>query len=86
MIFFLFFISVVQGVFILKFYRSSNLEKPENNFTTEFEKYFSLEDDFFKPFDNKPWDPFEELKSMRERLDRMFDDSYNRFRKNPKKE
>jgi len=83
LIFFLFFILAVQGIIIVKLYRSSNLYKPKNNLRTEFEKYFNLEDDFFKQFDNKPWDPFEEFKSMRERMDRMFDDSYNRFKKNP---
>jgi HSP20 family protein len=82
-IIFLFFISAVQGIFIVKLYRSANLDKPEKNFTNEFEKYFSLKDDFFKPFDNKPWDPFNEFKSMRERMDRMFEDSNNRFTKNP---
>ena len=80
---FLLLISIGQSVFIVKLHRSSNQDKTENKVSKEFEKYFSLEDDFFKPFNNQDWNPFEEFQSMRERMDRMFDDSYNRFKLSP---
>ena len=76
-------ISTVQSIFLVKLYRSVNADMSGNEFTRDFGKDFGLKDDFLKPFDNKNWDPFEEFQSMQERMDRMFDDSYNRFRLSP---
>jgi len=76
-------ISTVQSIFLVKLYRSVNRAKSGDEFTQDFGKDFGLKDDFFKSFDNQTWDPFKEFRSMQERMDRMFDNSYNRFRLSP---
>jgi len=76
-------ILAVQSFFLIKLYRSVEHGNSVKELSQEFEKEFKLEDDFFKPFDDQAWDPFNEFQNMRERMDRMFNDSYNRFRLSP---
>lgn len=41
-------------------------------------------DDFFNtPFNAQTWDPFEEMQRMQRDMDRMFNNSYNRFNHSP---
>ena len=76
-------ISTVQSFFLIKLYRSVEHGNSAEELSQEFEKEFKLEDDFLKPFDDHSWSPFDEFQSMQERMDRMFNDSYNRFRLSP---
>lgn len=76
-------ISAVQSFFLIKLYRSVEHGNSAEKLSQEFDKEFKLEDGFFKPFDDQAWDPFDEFQNMRERMDRMFDDSYNRFKLSP---
>ncbi len=82
LIIFLLFISIAQSVFLIKLYRSVNQDSPVE-ITRDLGKDFGLQDDFFKHFDDQTWNPLEEFKDMRERMDRIFDDSFNRFRLSP---
>lgn len=76
-------LSAVQSYFLFKLYRSVEHGNSAEELSQELEKEFKLEDDFFKPFDDDSWSPFDEFQNMRERMDRMFNDSYNRFRLSP---
>jgi HSP20 family protein len=77
-----FVVSTVQGIFLVKLYHLFD-QDVSGNTTRKFENNLGIEEDILKRFDQQSWDPFEELQSMRERMDRMFDDSYNRFRRSP---
>lgn len=76
-------ISAVQGIFLIKLYRSADKNNSASELTQDLGKDFGLKDDLFERFDPDTWDPFEEFRSMQERMDRMFDDSYNRFKLSP---
>lgn len=41
-------------------------------------------DSMFNRFDREEWDPFEEMRHMREQMDSLFDDSFGRFSLTPK--
>jgi len=45
--------------------------------------FFDDDDAFWKGFDSEGWDPFDELKHMRERMNSLFDDSFGRFSLSP---
>lgn len=83
LVFLLLLFAIVQSIFLIKLNSAAKqgniIEKQDKN----FEKNFDRHDDFFKHFDSQIWDPMEELQSMRERMDRMFDDSHNRLRSSP---
>ncbi|MEJ2333717.1 MAG: Hsp20/alpha crystallin family protein [Desulfobulbaceae bacterium] len=76
-------VSAVQSFFLIKLYKSVEHDNSAEELSQELEKEFKLEDDFLKPFDDHSWSPFDEFQSMQERMDRMFNDSYNRFRLSP---
>jgi len=76
-------VSAVQGVFLIKLYRSVDRNNFANELTQDLSKDFGLKDELFEHFDPDKWDPLEEFRSMQERMDRMFDDSYNRFKLSP---
>ena len=76
-------VSAVQSFFLIKLYKSVGHDNSAEELSQELEKEFKLQDDFFKPFDDHSWSPFDEFQSMRDRMDRMFNDSYNRFRLSP---
>ena len=79
-------VSAVQSFFLIKLYKSVGHDNSSEELSQELEKEFKLEDDFFKPFDDQSWSPSDEFQSMRDRMDRMdrmFNDSYNRFRLSP---
>ena len=76
-------VSAVQSFFLIKLYKSVGHGNSSQELSQELEKEFKLEDDFFKPFDDQSWSPFDEFQSMRDRMDHMFNDSYNRFRLSP---
>lgn len=82
LIVFLLLVSTVQSVFLIKLYRTVNQDSPIE-ITKDLRKDLDLQDDFFKRFDDQTWNPLEEFQSMRERMDLMFDDSFNRFRLSP---
>ena len=44
---------------------------------------FSDLDEFWRDFDSGGWDPLDEMKRMRERMDSLFDDSVGRFSLSP---
>ena len=44
---------------------------------------FSNMDELWSGFDREGWDPFNELKRMREQMDSLFDDSFGRFNLSP---
>ena len=77
-------VSGIQSVFLIKLYKSveqdNTIVKMEENLDQHFEK----QGDIFKHFDlDKQWDPFEEFQAMREQMERMFDNSNNRFKLSP---
>lgn len=76
-------VSIVQGFFLVKLNRSLNRDSSAAETNRQFNGNFGLRDDQFNPFDSQKWDPFEEFQSMREQMDRMFDDSSNRLRLSP---
>lgn len=79
---FLLVVLVVQSVFLIKLYHVVDQDSSEE-ISRYLGKDLTLQDDSLKHFDDQMWDPFDEFQSMRERMDRMFDDSYNRFRLSP---
>jgi len=44
----------------------------------------SESDSLLSPFDPDTWDPFQEMAAMRDRMDRLFDESFRRFRFSPR--
>lgn len=75
-------VSTVQSFFMVKLYNSVH-QDASVNITKDLEDKSLLGDELLRNFDQQSWDPFEELQSMRERMDRMFDDSFNRFKHSP---
>ena len=79
----LFIVSTIQGVFLVKMYRSAHQGLSEDEIVQTFNKDFSPKGDFLKPFNQQPWNPVTEFQNMRRQMNRMLDDSYNRFRLSP---
>lgn len=76
-------VSITQSFFLVKLYRSTSQDNAVSALPRDLGQRDFPADDFFKPFDADKWDPIEELKSMRERMERLFDDSHNRFKSSP---
>ncbi|MDH3391909.1 MAG: Hsp20/alpha crystallin family protein [Desulfobulbaceae bacterium] len=76
-------VSAVQSYFLIKLYKSVEHGNSAEELSQELEKEFKFKDDFFKPFDDHSWSSFDEFQNMRDRMDRMFNDSYNRFSLSP---
>lgn len=76
-------ISTIQGVFLIKMYRSAHRGLSENELVQSFNKDFNQPDNFFKPFTQQNWNPMIEFQNMRRQMNKMLDDSYNHFRLSP---
>ena len=77
-------VSGIQSVFLIKLYKSVENNTTIANHEDRIDKHFGNQGDILKHFDlNDHWDPFEEFQSMREQMERMFDDSHNRFKLSP---
>lgn len=76
-------ISIVQSLFLIKLHRAVDKDTPAQ----ELEKYqgnnLGAGDDFLKRFNLDDWNPHEEFQSMQRHMERMFDDSRNRFKSSP---
>lgn len=83
LVFLLLIFTIVQSIILIKLNcavkQGTIIDEPDK----DLNKNLSLNDDFFKHFDSHSWDPMNELQSMRDRMDRMFDDSHNRLRASP---
>lgn len=84
MVFFLLIVSVAHNIVIMKLYKDvkQDNERLEMGWDNSFKEKFKRQD-FFKPYDFQNWDPLGEFQTMRERMERMFDDSHNRFKLSP---
>ncbi|MFW8600174.1 Hsp20/alpha crystallin family protein [Desulfobacterota bacterium M19] len=76
-------ISTIQGVFLIKMYRSAHQGLSNDGALLTFNKDFSPKDNFFNPFKQQNWNPVTEFQNMRRQMNRMLDNSYNRFRLSP---
>lgn len=83
LVLFLLVVTLVQGLFLVKLYRSTDHDTAAREFSKELDQEFGANKDFLKRFNPQEWDPYQEFRSMREQMDRMFDDSFNRFRLSP---
>lgn len=83
LVFLLLIFAIVQSITLIKLNctvkQGTIIDEPNKG----VKKNFEPNDEFFKHFDSYNWDPMNELQSMRERMDRMFDDSDNRLRESP---
>ncbi|MBU1565446.1 MAG: hypothetical protein KJ630_07440 [Proteobacteria bacterium] len=78
----LFVVATVQSVFLVRLYHLFDHDVSIST-SRQFENNLGLEEDILKRFDQQSWDPFTEFQIKREKMERMFDDSYNRFRRSP---
>ena len=77
-------VSGVQSVFLIKLYKSVKQDNNIVNMEYRTDQYLGKQGDIFKDFDfDKQWDPFEEFQAMREKMERMFNESHNRFKLSP---
>lgn len=83
-VFFLLIVSVAHNIFIMRLYKDVKQDnvRLEMGWDKGFQEKFDRQD-FFKPYDFQNWDPLGEFQTMRERMERMFDDSHNRFKLSP---
>ncbi len=75
--------SAVQSVFLVKIHRAVEGESSSWLLEEYLGNDFGAAEDFLKRFESDKWDPFTELQSMRRQMERMFDDSHNRFKLSP---
>lgn len=77
-------VSGIQSVFLIKLYKSVQQDDTIVNMGDNIGQNFGKQGDIFKHFNrDEQWDPFEEFQSMREQMERMFDDTRNRFQLSP---
>ena len=77
-------VSGIQSVFLIKLYKSVEQDNTIVKMEESLDQHFEKQGDIFKHFDlDKQWDPFEEFQAMREQIERMFDNSNNRFKLSP---
>ncbi len=76
-------VSTIQGVFLIKMYRAAHHGLSDNEVVQTFTKDFGPKDNFFKSFNQQTWNPAAEFQNMRRQMNRMLNDSYNRFRLSP---
>lgn len=70
-------VAIAEGVLLIKINCSSS-QNP-----TAYALRRHPEDVPSAPFGHKDWSPMDEFNSMQEQMERMFDDSFNRFRLSP---
>ncbi len=76
-------VSAMQSVFLVKLHRTVEGES-SNRVLEEYRgNDFGAADEFSKRFESDKWDPFAELQSMRRHMEKMFDESHNRFKLSP---
>lgn len=76
-------VSIVEGVLLIKIKRSTSQNSAVHALRRHPDDAFNLPDHLPQPFDHKDWNPMDEFNSMQEQMERMFDNSFNRFRHSP---
>lgn len=76
-------VSLGQSIFLVRLYRDSGREVPGLKAKKDQGNNLGAPDDFFKPFKREAWNPLEEFQAMQRHMERMFDDSRNRFKASP---
>lgn len=79
----LFLVSVIEGALLIKINRSTSQSTTSHALRSHPGDTFNLPDLLPRPFGHKDWTPRDEFNSMQEQMERMFDNSFNRFRLSP---
>lgn len=75
---------VVQSIFLLRLYHSSTgKHSTDKEQRSVISRQNDTNDDKWSDWNVQDWDPYAEMQQMQERMRRMFDDSFNRFRTSP---
>lgn len=83
LIFILSLVSVVQGIFLVKLFRAADQKVATSYLNRDHGNSYGLYNSPSMPFDFDNWDPFDDLQSMQDQMDRLFNTTQNRFMLSP---